>query len=174
MLSSAAFAQGYVGLGVGPGKLDFDCADATTCDTTSTGWKLFGGYKFSPNWGVEVNYFDFGKAVASLDTGEGILSGEVKGTGLGAGVALFAPFAPDWSGVARLGIASTKAKVSGTFAGTSATDSETSTNAYYGLGLGYAVSKNVSVDAAIDFSKIKYAGESVKTRLFSVGLTYSF
>lgn len=174
MLSSAAFAQGYAGAAGGAAKLDFDCSGTTTCDTTSAGWKLFGGYKFSPNWGVEVNYFDFGKATATLGTGTGILSGDVKGTALGAGVAFFAPFAPQWYGVARLGVASTKAKITGSFGGFSGSDSETSTNAYYGLGLGYAMSKNLSIEGAIDFSRFKYAGESVDARLASIGLSFSF
>jgi OmpA-OmpF porin, OOP family len=174
MLSSGAFAQVYIGAGFGSATVDVDCAGTTTCDTSSTGWKAFGGYKFGPNWGAEVNYFDFGKAKATLDTGEGILSGEVKATGVGVGVAMFGQFSPSWSGVARVGIASTEAKVSGSVGGFSASDSETSTNAYFGLGLGYLISKNLSIDGAMDFSRVKYSGESANVRLLSIGLTLSF
>lgn len=166
MLSSGAFAQGYVGAGAGWGKVDVDCAGTTTCDTTSTGWKLFGGYKFDPHWGIEVNYFDFGKAKATV----GAAAGEIKATGLGVGGALFGQFSPSWTGVARLGIASTKAKVSGPLA----SDSETGTNAYVGLGVSYLLSRNLSIDGAIDFSRVKYLGEKADVRLVSVGLTYAF
>jgi len=174
MLSSGAFAQGYIGAAGGSAKISADCAGTSTCDTTSTGWKAFGGYKFGPNWGAEVNYFDFGKATATLVGTGGTLSAELKGTGLGAGVAFFGQFSPSWTGVARLGIASTKAKISGSLSGVSATDSETSTNAYLGLGLGYLMSKNLSIDGAVDFSRIKYTGEKADVRLVSIGLTYSF
>jgi OOP family OmpA-OmpF porin len=166
MLSSGALAQGYVGVGGGPGKVDVDCAGTTTCDTTSTGWKLFGGLKFDPHWGIEVNYFDFGKAKATVGTA----SGEVRATGLGVGGALFGQFAPAWTGTARLGIASTKAKLSGPLG----SDSETSTNAYVGLGLSYLISRNLSIDGAVDFSRVKYAGEKADVRLVSIGLTSSF
>jgi OOP family OmpA-OmpF porin len=174
LLSSGAFAQGYAGIGAGTTKLSFDCAGLTTCDTSSTGWKLFGGYKFSPNWGAELNYFDFGKAKGTLDTVAGILSADVKATGLGAGVAFFGDFSPDWRGVARLGVASMKAVANGNLGGTAATDSETSTNAYYGLGVSYLISKNLSIDGAWDVSKVKQGGESATVRLLSIGLTYGF
>lgn len=181
MLSSAAFAQGYVGIAGGASKVDVDCAGTTTCDTTSTGWKLFGGYKFTPNWAAEVGYFDFGKAkFAGSNVTTGNITAEVKGTGFGAGVALSGEFAPSWTGVARLGVASVKAKVSGTVTGGTLTpagsisDSETSTNAYFGLGVGYLIAKNMSIDGAMDFSRGKWQGEKADVRLVSIGLTYSF
>jgi len=181
MLSSAAFAQGYVGVAGGPSKIDVDCAGTTTCDTTSTGWKLFGGYKFTPNWAAEVGYFDFGKAkFTGSDVTTGNVTADVKGSGLGVGVALSGEFAPSWTGVARLGVASVKAKVSATAtggtlvpAGTSS-DSETSTNAYFGVGIGYLISKNMSIDGAIDFSRGKWQGEKADVRLVSIGLTVGF
>jgi OmpA-OmpF porin, OOP family len=175
MLSSGAFAQGYVGIGGGPTKANIDCSGTLTCDTTSTGFKLFGGYKFSPNWGAEVNYFDFGKAKFTVsDGGSGIIPLDLKGTGFGAGVAFFGQFAPDWSGVARLGVASTKAKGSAVVSGVSGSVSESSTNPYFGLGVSYALSKAVTLDGAIDFSKLKFAGESANVRMLSIGVTFGF
>lgn len=175
MLSSAAFAQGYVGIAGGPTKGNFDCAGTITCDTTSTGYKLFGGFKFSPNWGAEVGYFDFGKGKATIaDETAGVIPLEIKGTGFGAGVAFFGQFAPDWSGVARLGIASTKAKGSAVIGTASGSVSESSTNPYYGFGVSYALSKAVTVDGAVDFSRVKFGGESANVRLMSIGLTFGF
>jgi len=171
MLSSAAFAQGYLGIGAGPTKGNYDCAGTITCDTTSTGYKLFGGYKFSPNWGAEVNYFDFGKGKATFTGG---VDGEIKATGFGAGVALFGQFAPDWSGVARLGLASTKAKGSVATGTVAAAVSESSTNPYFGLGVSYALSKAVTLDGAVDFSRVKFVGDSANVRMLSIGVTFGF
>lgn len=175
MLSSGAFAQGYVGIGAGPAKINVDCAGTTTCDNTSSGLKLFGGYKLAPNWAAELGYFDFGKAKATINDGEGgIIAGEIKATAVGAGVAFFGQFAPDWTGVARLGIASTKAKGSAATSGVSGSVSESNTNAYFGLGLSYALSKAVTLDGAMDFSRVKFAGESARVHLVSIGVTFAF
>ncbi len=43
MLSTGAFAQGYLGAGVGTTKLHDSCEGALTRDTTDTGAKIFAG-----------------------------------------------------------------------------------------------------------------------------------
>ncbi len=169
-LSSSVFAQGYLGAAVGITKLSDSCTGTTTCDDTDTGMKIFGGFKLMPNWGAELGYFDFGKTTATL----GALSGELKATGIGAGVAFSGPLAPGWQGVARLGVARIKTKVSGTLGGITASDSENHTKAYYGLGVGYQLWPNLSLDAAADFSKWKFDTDSGNARLLSLGVTYSF
>jgi OOP family OmpA-OmpF porin len=170
ILSSAALAQGYVGAAVGATKFDVDCSGTTTCDDTDTGGKLFGGFKFTPNWGAELSYFDFGKAKATL----GPDSSELKATAFGAGFSFSGTFAPGWTGVARLGAARVKSKVSATVGGLATSDSENHTKAYYGFGVGYMVMPNLSIDAAADFTKWKFDTDSDNLRLLSLGVTYSF
>lgn len=169
-LSSTAFAQGYVGAAAGVTKLSVDCSGTTTCDDTDVGGKLFGGFKFTPNLSGELNYFHFGKAEATI----GAISGEAKVSALGAGVAFSGMLAPSWTGVARLGVARVKTDVSGSLGGFTASDSETATKAYYGVGVGFLVMPNLSIDGAIDYTKLKYGGESDNVGLFSVGVTFSF
>ena len=91
----------------------------TSCDTSDTGYKVWGGYRFANQFAVELVYFDWGKAKASgtLDTIEGrsrdvpmatgTFSGDLTAEGFGLGVAYFLPFSPQWSGVARLGVTQT-------------------------------------------------------------------
>ncbi|HEV7914840.1 MAG TPA: outer membrane beta-barrel protein [Albitalea sp.] len=168
---SSAFAQGYVGGGIGQGHINIDCSGASSCSTSGTGYKIFGGYKFGSNVAAEVNYFDFGKA----DISGGGASLQVKATGLGVGVAFFGDFSPQWSGVARLGIASNRMKGDAAIVGFgSGSLSESSTNAYFGLGVGYEISKGLALTGAIDFSNGKIAGETGSLRLWTVGLTYGF
>ena len=63
LAGASAFAEtGYIGGAVGQSHFNADCSGTTDCKTNDTGYKLFGGYKFSPNLAGEVNYFDFGKA----------------------------------------------------------------------------------------------------------------
>lgn len=167
--ANTAFAQTYVGGAIGQGHVNLDCAGVASCDKSDTGYKIFGGYKFTPNVAGEVTYFDFGKAQAS-DNGA---SASIKGTGLGLGVAYFGDFAPQWSGVARLGIASNRVKVD-TTPTSSFVGSESSTNAYLGFGIGYEISKGLQLTGALDFSRAKYQGTSGNIRLATVGLTYGF
>ena len=71
----------YLGAGYGQSKADIDKAKissnligsgytgsptpSTTADETDTGWKLFGGYQFTRNWGVEFAYVDLGKTTVN-------------------------------------------------------------------------------------------------------------
>lgn len=173
-LCATAQAQGYVGLGVGATHLNSDCSGTTSCDNNGTGFKLFGGYKYTPSIAGELVYLDFGKAKASIPDFGGPVSGEIKTSALGLGVAFMGPFSPDWSGVARLGIARVKAKVTASQGSLSASDSENSTQAYFGLGVGYALSKAATIDLSADFSKSKFAGESGNVRIVGIGFTYGF
>jgi OmpA-OmpF porin, OOP family len=172
-LSGTAFAQqasqAYVGAGIGQGHVNTDCSGVPECKNNDTGYKLYGGYKFTPNIAAEVTYFDFGKSKAS----GGGASAELRGTGLGVGVAFLGDFAPQWSGVARLGVASNRMKLS-TNPNVGLDGSESSTNAYFGLGVGYEVTKGLKVTADLDFSRGKFQGETGNLRLVTVGLNYGF
>ena len=146
-LSTAASAQVYGVVSAGISRLDVDCTGASSCDKSGTGIKLLGGYRFMPNLAAEIGFFDYGKAKAS---GSGV-TGEIKNTAFGGGVAYHLDLAPSWNAVGRLG---------------------------GGRGVGYEASGTLSVDGAWDFSKSKYnkngADESGNINMFSVGVTFGF
>lgn len=179
-LAAGASAQVYGGAAIGSARINLDCAGATTCDKTDTGWKLFGGYHFNPNWAAEIAYFDFGTGKASAtDTELGTITGEVENTGFGVGVALRQDLAPNWNFVGRFGLASIKTKISGAVTGLgSGSDSDRNVQPYAGLGVGYKLSKSTSLDLAWDFSRGKYNKNGVETKgnvnLISLGLTAGF
>ena len=52
----------YVGVGVGKGRVALDCAGTLSCEKSNTASKGFVGYMFTPMFGVEGAYNDFGKA----------------------------------------------------------------------------------------------------------------
>lgn len=179
LAASAAQAQGYVGGGVGPSRINIDCSGFDSCDKTGSGGKLYGGYLFAPQFGVELGYFNWGKAKArgtfDVEGAPVAASAEVKGDGIGVGVAYIASFTPQWSGVARLGAARNKGKSSVSALGVSASESFRSTEAYFGFGAGYNVTPNLTVTGEMDFSRLKYAeDEKASVRLFTVGLRYKF
>ena len=174
-LSAAASAQTYGVASIGVSRLDVDCTGTSTCDKSDTGFKLMGGYKFMPNLAGEIGYFDYGKATASASG----VNGEIKNSGFGGGVAYHLDLAPSWNAVGRLGVVQMKTKISGTVSGVgSASDSDNNIGLYAGLGVGYKLSKTMSIDGAWDFARSKYnkngVDESGNLNMFSVGVTVGF
>lgn len=159
LLAGVSAASPYVSASAGSSTVDA-CEGASNCDDGSTGFKILGGFKFNPNMAIEGGYFDFGKASSLGDT--------FKVNGFGVGGAFHFDVNSDFGVVARLGVANMKGEAS------ASSSSETSTQLYGGLGLGYKVAPNWSVDAAYDFSKAKFAGEKVDAHMFSVGVTFGF
>ncbi len=175
-LSGAASAQVYGVVSAGVSNIKIDCDGAEVCDKSDTAFKLLGGYKFTPNVAVEAGYMSFGKAKlrdsgASLDVGV---------TGFGIGAAFHQDLATNWNFVARLGLAQTKTKLDASVSGLgSGSDSDNNAQLYGGLGVGYKITKQLSVDGAWDFTKGKYNKDGVdlgsgNVNAFSIGLTFGF
>lgn len=177
-LSTAASAQFYGGASVGISRFSADCSGTSTCDKTDTAFKLMGGYKFTPLVAAEVGYFDFGKSKASL----GSVNSDLKLNGFGIGAAFHADFASNWTGVARLGVAQMKTKLTGRQGAVSLSESDNNATLYGGLGVGYRLNKQTTIDGAWDFSKAKFnknffgvpIDDSSSVNALSVGVTFSF
>lgn len=61
-----AQAEGYIGVGGGESKAkDIVALPGGSVDDTDTGWKVYGGYMFHPNVGLELSYVDLGKFTGS-------------------------------------------------------------------------------------------------------------
>lgn len=165
-----ASAQVYVGGNFGVTHINADCAGTSSCDTSDTGYKISGGYKFTPNIAAEVAYADFGKVNAKLV----ITNVEVEVQAVILAAVLRGDLAPGLSGVARLGVASvdTQGRAWNSFA--SASTSETKTKAYFGLGLEYAFNKQFKGVLAADFTNSELNGETAAVRMFSAGVQYNF
>jgi OmpA-OmpF porin, OOP family len=181
LVAPSAFAQGYVGGGLGPSRINIDCSGLDSCDKSSTGGKVYGGFLFAPQFGAELVYFDWGKAKASgvFDVSGEVApvvgAAEVKGDGVGVGAAWFVPFATGWDGVARLGVLRNKGKTTVSAVGLSARETFTSTEAYAGFGVGYRATPNLTVTGEMDFSRLKYTdSDKASTWLLTVGLRYKF
>jgi OOP family OmpA-OmpF porin len=90
----------YAGAGIGSTKVGDD--DLSGVDDSDTGFKIFGGYTFTENWGVEVSYFDFGEASVSA----GNSSASVGVTGLSASAVGRLPVNDMFAVYGKLGFAS--------------------------------------------------------------------
>lgn len=176
MAASGAYAQGYIGGAVGAGNVDVDCTGLTSCDKSNTGYKLYGGYQFAGGWAAELAYFDWGKVTGTGTlTGLGTGSGKLRATAVGVGVAYFFPMSPEWVPAVRLGIARSTGKTTLTDTVGTISDTTRSTEAYFGLGIGYKMAPNLFLTGEMDFSRVKYLStEKDSTRLISVGVRYAF
>lgn len=169
--TAGAQAQGYIGASAGLGQMDadLDCAGAN-CDDTSGGGKFYVGYKISENVAFEGSYANFGKFSGS--TGSYNLG--IKGTSFGINVVLLGDLSPSLTGSLRLGVASNKTKIEESISGFSGSDEETNTAAFFGLALGYRITRALTVEGGIDFSQFEYQDLKTDGRLFSLGLKYEF
>jgi OOP family OmpA-OmpF porin len=174
-LSPVAFAQGYAGGSIGQSRADLDCSGTTTCDKTDTAFKLFGGYMFTPNLGVEGAYYNQGKAkLAGTDPTLGNVTATYKGDGLGAFVLGVAPF-DRYSVFGKVGLVSAKIKVDATSSVFgSGSDSERHTNIGWGVGAGYEFTKNLGARLEFERIRVEFAGDKTDADLITLGVLYRF
>jgi len=172
----AASAQFYASAAVGQVRHDFEChSGLTRCDDSDTGFKLLGGYKFTPLLAAEVTYFDYGK----VTIGDASFTQSFAVTSFGAGVALHGDFAQSWAWVARAGLAQVQVDMnaSSAFGGASADDSNV--KLYFGGGISYRFSKQFSVDLSLDLTEVTFDLNNNNRRdwdvaAFWLGVTYTF
>ena len=163
-------------LGQGLGAVSIDARDR------DTGYKLFGGYQFTPNLGVEAGYFDLGTTGYTASTlPAGTLNGDMRVKGLNLDLVGTLPLVGRLSALGRVGVTSIRANDSFSATGAvampyaSANPSQRSTNLKLGLGLMYDITDSLAVRAEAERYLLKDAvGNRGHADLFSVGLIYRF
>lgn len=147
-----------------------------------TGYKLFGGYQFNRNIGLEAGFFDLGNFGYNATTvPAGTLLGDIRVRGLNLDLVGTLPVTERFSVLGRVGV--NRARVNGAFAASgaarvpyaNANPSERSTGYKVGLGLAYALTDALSLRAEAERYRIKDAvGNRGHIDLLSVGLVYRF
>ena len=183
LASGSAFAQSYVGGNIGASHADHGCSAAaasgtiTSCDKNDFAWKVYGGYQLPGTpWAAEVTYWDLGRFKAD---GTGV-SGTAKDSAWGLGGAYRPEFGGGWGGVARVGAAYGTSKVDYSLgeAGTGE-HSKDGWHPYYGLGVNYALTKNLKLTADWDNTRITsqiptLASSTAVVNTYSVGASWGF
>ena len=153
-LALPAFAQGemvghpYIGAAGGASHVNGGCSAGVSCDNNDTAWKIYGGWTFPGDFAAEVTYYDLGKFTASA----GGVSASLKGSYWGLGGAWLPQFGTSgWGAAVRLGAAYGEGKLDATGFGS---ETRNDWHPYGGLGVSYAFSKNLKVEADLDFTKI--------------------
>ncbi len=199
--SSAAFAanaEWYVGASGGatkvkdaPSSSEFDADLAalgltarSSVDDTDTGWKLFGGYNFSPNFAVEGSYADLGElsiksrvtspVAATVNT-----SWEAKTWTLS--VVGILPLGYNFDVFGKVGMHYWDADLSATAtsgaSAASASDDDNGTDLMYGIGADYNFTNNFAL--RVEWELYQNIGDDNSTGesdvdLWSAGVQYSF
>jgi OOP family OmpA-OmpF porin len=146
----------------------------------STGYKLYGGYKFNPNFALEGGYVDLGKFGFTANTlPAGSLNGDIRLRGFNLDAVGILPLSERFSAQARIGLASMQARDN--FSGTGAVGvsnpnpSKRATNYKVGLGLEYAISPNLGLRGDLERYRVNDAvGNRGNIDMISVGLVYYF
>lgn len=119
LLASSAWAQGmpqgmYLGGGIGRGELSMPASAGRIGSVAVSGsgntsndnaYSLYGGYQFTPNWGLELGYDNLGNSYSeniSVNGVSGTVSGKVHNWYL-AGTGTL-PLGSGWSLLGKLGI----------------------------------------------------------------------
>lgn len=179
---SAQAADFYVGGSAGSSKYKTDgdqvqdgSLTLRLTDKSDTGLKIFGGAEITSNFAVEAGYVDLGKLKFSGNAAGSPFTGDIRGTGLFIDAVGQLPVANDFTLFGKLGVFSGKAKVSVNVSGVgSGSDSDSGTDVTFGLGAGYAITKNLSVRGEWERFRFKVYGDKSDADLVSVGLSYKF
>ncbi len=189
LASGSAFSQStqnpqfYVGGNVGVSHANRGCGavDVTganaDCDKNDTALKIYGGYQLPGTpFAAELSYFDLGHFNASNSFG----SAKAKDSYWGLGAAYRPDFGAGWGGVARLGAAYGIGKEDYSLAGgASGSDTKHDWHPYYGLGVNYALTRNVKLEADWDNTRMTtqvpgFASATGVVNTYSLGATYGF
>ena len=167
-----AYADGsYIGVNAGhtDQKVFAEGINGTAKDT-STGYKLYGGYDFSKNFGVEGGYMDSGNGKAVFSNGFFVAG---KTTSLYVAATGTVPLSDQFSLFAKAGVASNRAKLHNS--GGVYFDQRT-TSPVLGIGAAYTVNKNIALVIEYeDFGKtVKIDNDYLKTNLLAIGARYKF
>lgn len=164
----------YIGVGVASADYDYSLGGVGGTNLNSDGWKasakVFGGYEFTQNLGVEVGYTNLRSSDFSYTrNGKGV-NGYSDGYGAYVAGKYNMPLNDQVSAYGKLGVAYSKRKVE---ANDGLHSKDNDTGAYAALGVEYKLNQKVSFIGEYErYGKSKDYG--AKPDVVIVGVKYSF
>ena len=166
-VSGPASAQWYVGAGAGAAQAKLSSNGAVQGnDSHEASGKIFGGYQFTPNWGIEGQYVYLGKYDFSTAGG----SGSYKPESWGLAATGTIPLSNNFYLMGKLGAAFNRLSDSNL-------GGDNKTDVLAGVGVGYNFNANWGIRAEYEnFGKIikNNNGGDIKGENWAVSVKYSF
>lgn len=147
------------------------------CDNSDQGWKVYGGYQFTPHWGAEVGYLDFGRQRWAVAVGGAlpataeaeITAWQLVGTGT-------YPITPEFAVFGKLGLYRSSADVRASGTGVSVSASGDSTDYMWGVGARWNFGRNLSM--RIEWERFNNTGSNTTGTtdmdMLSIGAMFRF
>lgn len=145
--------------------------------TTDTGYKIIGGYQFTPHWAAEVQYFNLGKYQYS-DASKN--SAVIKTSGFSASGVGTWPVGQKFSVLGKLGLAQQSFAASVVSGAAQQSRNASGTTLLMGVGGEYEISKNLLLRAEYEYfglpTLLSAGSQKLKlsNNLVSVGFRYRF
>lgn len=149
----------YLGGSVGASRYDGSVPGPTLTDRSSAGIKLYGGYTFNPNFGLEAGYVNLGKFKGS--------AADVKADGVFVDAVGTVPLGNNFSLLGRVGAFNGRLK-------STLDGSDRGTNLKVGAGVQYDLSAKTAVRAEWERYRFDALGSKSNTDLYTVGFNYRF
>lgn len=178
LVSGQALAEGgeqsgwYFGLSFGNSDLDackgLGGLGVTVCDDSDTGVKIFSGYQFTENWGLEGGYAELGEAVVQGSISGASFSATADVTGvefLGTGTV---PITEKFLLLGKAGLFVWDVDANATLGTTSATFSDDGTDFTFGIGIEYDFFDIAGIRAEYQFY------DEIDVTFISVSFIYKF
>ncbi|MBA5606986.1 outer membrane beta-barrel protein [Duganella sp. FT3S] len=161
----------YVGANIGRAEQKLEIPSGTGTENT-TGFKLYGGYNYTNNFGAEVGYVDFRKVEGS-DSGYGASS---KPSAIYAAATGTLPLNAQFSLFGKLGVAYNHTTIEAWLPGQFYSTSKNKTQAMIGIGASFALDQKITFVAEYEnFGKVAEQNSlNVKADLLSVGVRVKF
>jgi OOP family OmpA-OmpF porin len=164
----------YVGASVGVTSLDVDGGDLgltnASFDDNDTGYKVFLGYDFNKNWGVELGYADLGQYDFTGNFGAVNVRGDIDVTAAYLTAVGTYPINNEFAVFGKLGAYYGDADATASAGTISASDSGSDTNVLFGLGVKYNFTKQFAVRGEWE----RFHDSDFPVDLFSVGVAFKF
>lgn len=162
-----ATQQGYIGLNAGQSK--YDLRNGTSLfnfDDSDTGWKLYTGGYFHPNFGVEFGYLNFGKASR--------LGGDTKAQGLNFSLVGRAPIGDQFDVFGKLGTTYGRTRTSGNPGFGVATGKDDGFGLSYGAGVRWAFNPQWAAVLEWERHRLHFADGKSDVDMTTLGVQYRY
>ena len=158
--AAAAHAEGLsIGGSLASTKWKGDDIGGLSTDKSATGGKIYGGYSFTPNFGLEAGYATFGKYKSA--------AGSLKADGFYADAVGTLPLGNGFSALGRVGVFN--GKLDSSLGG-----DDRGTSYKVGAGVQYDFDPKLGIRGEWERYRFDALGTKSNADMYSVGLNYKF